>query len=346
MADRRRVPTRSTVTMRDVARHANVSQSTVSRVLSGSDDLIQIGEETRRRVLETVEKLGYHPNLHAGSLRGKKTRMLAMMIADIANPFYHPLVRAVQDVASTHNYDVMVANSDHLVQREDQFLQSVLRRPVDGVIAVPYHLEDGDFEQLIDRTGAQVAVVGQHIRHPLVDVCFSDDSRAIREAVAWLHTAKQHQRIGFIGTPEMHRAGARRRAAFEQGLRELGLQPYAEYEQLGDWSVETGRDAMHRLLALPQPPTAVLACNDLMAIGALEAAQERGCSVPSEVAVVGFDDIPACVWVRPHLTTIAQYPAEMGRLLANALFERIEGAYDGPARYLEVPCRFVERSST
>ncbi len=346
MAERKRVPTRSTITMRDVARHANVSQSTVSRVLSGSDDLIQIGEETRRRVLATVEQLGYHPNLHAGSLRGKKTRMLAMMIADIANPFYHPLVRAVQDVASAHRYDVLIANSDHLVQREQQFLQAVMRRPVDGIIAVPYHLNDDDFEQLIERTGAQVAVVGQHVRHPSVDVAFGDDARAVREAVAWLHRTKRHQRIGFIGTPEVHRAGARRHAAFVQAIHDAGLQLPAGYEEIGDWYVESGQDAMRRMLRLPQPPTAVLACNDLMAIGALEAAQELGCSVPNDVAVVGFDNIPACVWVRPHLTTIAQYPGEMGQLLANALFERIEGGYDGPARYLEVPCRFVERGST
>jgi LacI family transcriptional regulator len=106
-------PRKRAVTMRDVAKLANVSQSTVSRVLNDTEDGIPIGEETRQRVMEAVETLGYYPNLYAGSLRGQKTFMLAMMVADIANPFYHPMVRAVQDVAHTHRYDVMIANTDH-----------------------------------------------------------------------------------------------------------------------------------------------------------------------------------------------------------------------------------------
>jgi DNA-binding LacI/PurR family transcriptional regulator len=130
-------PHKQAVTMRDVAQAAGVSQSTVSRVLSGTEGTILIGEETRQRVLEAVASLGYFPNLHAGSLRGQKTRMLAMMIADIGNPFYHPMVRAVQDVAHAHRYDVMIANTDHTYAGERLFVESVIRRPVDGVILVP-----------------------------------------------------------------------------------------------------------------------------------------------------------------------------------------------------------------
>jgi LacI family transcriptional regulator len=122
--------------MRDVAKLANVAQSTVSRVLSGGGNGIPISEETRQRVMEAVETLGYYPNLYAGSLRGQKTYMIAMMVADIANPFYHPMVRAVQDVAHTHRYDVMISNTDHMQDgRNGLFVESVIRRPVDGMIA-------------------------------------------------------------------------------------------------------------------------------------------------------------------------------------------------------------------
>ncbi len=331
--------------MRDVARRANVSQSTVSRVLSGATDPIAIGEETRRRVLDAVQQLGYHPNLHAGSLRSKKTRMLAMLIADIGNPFYHPMVRAVQDVASRHRYDVMIANSDHMQSSETQFLESVLRRPVDGVIAVPYHLGDDQLDDLIARTGAKVAAVGQHLRHPSVDVAFGDDGKATADAVVWLHEVRGHARIGFIGTRDQIAAGERRQRAFMAGLERSGLALPAGYVQYGDWSLPSGQYAMERLLELPSPPTAVFVCNDLMAIGALDAAQQRGLSVPGDVAVIGFDDIPAALWVRPQLTTVAQFPGEMGRLLAEALFERLEGQYNGPGRRFEVPCRFIERDS-
>lgn len=345
VAETGRLTTRTQITMRDVARQANVSQSTVSRVLSGAADPIPIGEETRERVLLAVKKLGYHPNLYAGSLRGKKTRMLAMLIADISNPFYHPMVRALQDVANAHRYDVMIANSDHMAGNERQFVESVLRRPVDGIIAVPYHLTDDDFDQLMERTGVKIAAVGQHVHHPMIDVAFGDDMAAVRNAVMWLNTERGHKRIGFIGTPDITGAGSRRRAAYEQALQNAGIALLPAYEQFGDWSVESGSAAMGRLLDLPLPPTAVMIVNDLMALGALDAVQRRGLAVPDDVAIIGFDDIPAATWVRPQITTIAQYPGQMGQVLAQALFERLEGDYDGPGRRYEVPCRFVERTS-
>jgi DNA-binding LacI/PurR family transcriptional regulator len=149
--------------MRDVGRAAGVSQSTVSRVLTPTTTGVPINEATRRRVLAKVKELGYHPNLYARSLRGKKSHMLAMMVADITNPFYHPLVRAVLDVAVQHRYDVMIANTDHTREKEQLFFESVLRRPVDGAIVVPYYLSADDLDNLMVRTGVAVAAVGKFI---------------------------------------------------------------------------------------------------------------------------------------------------------------------------------------
>jgi DNA-binding LacI/PurR family transcriptional regulator len=128
-------------------------------------------------------------------------------------------------------------------------------------------------------------------------------------------------------------------------MQRARLKIAAGYEQFGDWSLESGYQAMQRLLDLPAPPSAVFVCNDLMAIGVLDAVQQRGLRVPKDIAVVGFDDIPAASWVRPRLTTIAQYPGEMGVRLATAIFERILGEYSGPGRRFEVPCRLVQRES-
>jgi DNA-binding LacI/PurR family transcriptional regulator len=345
MTVRNRPQRNGPVTMRDVARLAKVSQSTVSRVLSGANDTIPIGEKTRARVLKAVEELGYQPNLHAGSLRGQKTRMVAIMVADITNPFYHPIIRAVQDVAYSHRYDVMVANSDHLQVAEQHFVESVIRRPVDGILVIPYHLNDGDLAELMERTGAVVGVVGQHIKNPDVDVAFGDDGQATDDTVTWLHQAKGHLRIGFVGVAQSFSAALRRQEAYRRAMQRLGLAIAPGYEQFGDWSLESGAAAMQRLLDLPAPPTAVFVCNDLMAIGALDAAQHRGLRVPDDVAVVGFDDIPAASWVRPRLTTVAQFPSEMGEKLAVAIFDRIIGGYEGPGRRFEVPCRLVVRES-
>jgi len=271
--------------------------------------------------------------------------MVAIMIADITNPFYHPIVRAVQDIAYAHRYDVMIANSDHMLEGEQHFVESVIRRPVDGIIMTPWHLGDEDLGELIDRTGAAVVALGQHITHPLVDITFGNDGQAVYDVVIWLHKEKGHSRIGFIGVAGPSTAGDRRREGYEEALHHAGLDVHAGYEQFGDWSLESGYKAMQQLLALPTRPTAVVVGNDLMAIGAMEAIQQAGLCIPQDVAIVGFDDIPAASWVRPRLTTIAQYPKQMGTHLAQALFERIRGEYSGPSRRFEIPCRFIERES-
>jgi DNA-binding LacI/PurR family transcriptional regulator len=312
-------------------------------VLNDAEDLIPIGQETKERVLAAVRDLGYHPNQHARSLRGQRTQLIAMMIADISNPFYHPMVRAVQDVAHQYQCDVMVTNSDHVRQNEYLFCESIIRRPVDGVILVPYHLGEEEIDRLIAGTGVAVAVLGQHIHHPQVDTVYASDDQATLEAIRWLIHQRGHQRIGFIGVSGHYAVVQRRYLAYQQALCEAGL--LAGPVEEGDWSYESGGQAMRRLLALPQRPTALFACNDLMALGAMAAAKEAGLTIPDELAVVGFDDIAPASWVCPQLTTVAQYPTEIGRLLATALFERIDGEAQGPTRRYEVPCRFIVRQS-
>ena len=344
-APQKNTPGKRSVTMRDVAKLAEVSQSTVSRVLNGTQDGISISEETQQRVMDAIQTLGYYPNLHAGILRGQKTRMIAMMVADISNPFYHPMVRAVQDVARIHGYDVMLTNTDHMSEGEMHFVESVIRRPVDGLLMVPIHLTDADFERLLARTGVPVVVLGQHVNHPQVDTVFGSDDRATFDGIKWLIQERGHKRIGFIGVTTSIAAGQRRKAAFIDALQDADLPMDPDLFEKGDWSPESGERAMQGFLSLPQPPTAVFAVNDLMAIGAMEAVQKAGLRIPEDIAILGFDNIQTALWVRPRLTTIAQYPAEIGRVMAEALFERLQGDYHGPNRRFEVPCRLVVRES-
>jgi LacI family transcriptional regulator len=335
------------VTMRDVARAANVSQSTVSRILNPtpSKSKVPISEETIGKVMAVVKELGYQPNQYARSLRGQKNHVIAMLIGDISNPFYHPMVRAVQDVASQYHYSVMVANSDHLHEKEMLFCEALLRRPVDGTVMIPYHLTDDDLQNLITRTGMAISAVGNHVQHPDVDVVYADDTKASYEAVRWLIEQRGHQHIGMICASHKFPVIMRRHSAFRQAMEDAGLPVPPEYVIEGDWSPESGGRAIASLLALPTPPTAVFAASDTIAIGALAAAEDMNYRVPEDIAIIGFDDIPAASWVRPQLSTVAQYPAEMGTLLANALFERIQGDYNGPSRRYEVPCLFHERAS-
>lgn len=334
------------VTMRDVARKAHVCQSTVSRILSGASSNIPISEETRQKVLSTVQEMGYRPNQYARSLRGSKVHVIGMVIADIGNPFYHPMVRAVQDIALQNGYDVMIANSDHTREKEMLFCESIQRRPVDGVIMIPYHLTDQDLDELMARTGVAISVVGNHIQHPDVDVIFADDFKATYDAIRWLIHTKGHQRIAMVHASHDFPVTVRRFNGFRQAMEEANLPVPEEYLIEGGWDVQSGQKAIQRLLSLPHPPTAVFCASDTIAIGALEMAETMHVCVPQEVAIMGFDNIPEASWVRPRLTSIAQHPEQMGVYLATSLFERLRGEYNGPGRRYEVPCELVVRDST
>jgi len=331
--------------MRDVAQLAGVSQTTVSRVLSQASSPIAISEETYKRVQDAVEQLGYYPNIAARSLRGQPAEMIAMMIADISNPFYHSIVQNVQAVSRQHNFDVLIANTDHVYDNEIHFCEAMMRRPVDGIIMVPYHLTDDHIDQLIERTGVEVVVLGEHIHHPTVDVFHADDESATFDTTEWLIQKKAHKRIGFIAVQNTP-PGDRRIRGHVRALQANGFDVDQDLIVQGDWSVESGYEAAQRLLHLDNRPSVIFASNDHMAIGALNCILDCGLRIPEDVAIVGFDNIPTTTLVRPKLTTIAQFPVEIGNLLAQALFERIEKTYIGSRRVFAREMQLIERDST
>lgn len=332
--------------MYDVARLAGVSQSTVSRVLSSDASSVLVGGETRQKIFDAIQQLGYRPNWTARSLRSQETKLIAVLIADISNSIYHPIVRAVQDVARVHGYDVLIANSDHEYEKEKHFCEAVLRRPVDGIVMVPFRLSLDEIEQLITLTGARIVVLGDHIQHPLIDYVWVDDEKAFYEGVTWLHTARGHRRIGFMGVPDDLPPGPRRWRGYQRAMQALGLEIEPELVSFdGDFTVEGGQRIMAGMLASAQPPFALFACNDLMAIGAITQAKSMGYSVPQDIAVLGFDDILEAQLVTPPLTTIAQRPKEIGARLTELLFDRIEDREAGPARKVQVEYELVIRES-
>jgi DNA-binding LacI/PurR family transcriptional regulator len=271
--------------------------------------------------------------------------MIGMVIADIGNPFYHPMVRAVQDIASQYSYDVMIANSDHTREKELLFCESIVRRPVDGVVIIPYHLNDEDLDNLMARTGVVISAVGNHITHPDIDVTYADDFTASYEAVRWLIESKGHRRIAMVTASHQFPVTVRRYGAYRQAMEDANLSVPDSYSVTGDWSPESGQRAIQALMQLPEPPTAIFAASDTIAIGALEGAQSMNLRVPEDIAIMGFDDINVASWVRPRLTSIAQHPEIMGYHLATSLFQRLEDHYTGPGRRFQVPTDLIERES-
>ncbi|MCX6049870.1 MAG: LacI family DNA-binding transcriptional regulator [Chloroflexi bacterium] len=332
-------------TMHDVAKLAGVSQSTVSRVLSTTPSPISISEPTRQKILDAAEQLRYRPNWTARSLRTLHTQMIAVLIADISNGFYHPMVRAIQDVARLHHYDVLIANSDHNYENERGFCEAILRRPVDGIVMVPYYLDLPEIDRLIKSTSAHIVVLGNHITHPAIDYVWLDDEQATFEAINWLLSQREKRRIGFIGVSDQLPPGPRRWHGFKRALDLAGLTVDPDLVATGDFSIESGAQAMQQLLKRTCPPFAVYACNDLMAIGAITKAQEMGYAVPQDIAVIGFDDIPEAQMITPKLTTIAQPAREIGKTLAQLLFDRIENQTTMAPRTITVKHNLIIRDS-
>lgn len=332
-------------TMNDVAKLAGVSQSTVSRVLNESASAFPISDETRQRILTAVEELSYYPNMTARSLRTQQTQMIAVMIGDISNAFYHPIVRIVQDVAGSRGYDVLISNSDHTYENEKRFLDSLLRRPVDGVIMSPHRLSTDDLDYFIKRSRIPIVALGAQVEHPMVDVVGGTSEPATYEAITWLIREKGHQRIGFMGVADNMPPGPPRLRGYRRAMEEMGLAIEPEFIQKADFTTTGGREAMVNFLEQPNPPSAIFASNSLMAIGAILVARERGYHVPQDFSVMGFDDIPENVIVQPRLTVIARDLIKVGEQVAVALFERIDGYASGTGRFFQSQWHLVERES-
>jgi DNA-binding LacI/PurR family transcriptional regulator len=322
-----------------------VSQSTVSRVLSDTPTPFPVTEETRQRIRDAVETLGYQPNMIARSLRTQRTQMIAVMIGDISNAFYHPIVRAIQDVAAGYDYDVLISNGDHVYENEVRFLKTILRRPVDGVIMAPHRLMLADLDNFIRRSHIPVVAIGAQVEHPAVDIVGGTSQQATYDAISWLIKVKGHQRIGFLGVTQDMPPGPARLRGYERAMHEAGLPIEPNFIQKAEFTVEGGALGMRTLLRQATIPSVVFAANSLMAIGAIMTAKAEGLRVPEDIGVMGFDDIPEASIIDPQLTTIARDLPQIGRQVAELLFERITEQVTGPGRFFQSEWKLIERQS-
>jgi LacI family transcriptional regulator len=331
-------------TQADVARIANVSQAMVSYVLNGNA-AVSIPGETRERILNAIQSLGYQPNRTARSLRTSKTFTIAALIPDITNPFYPTFARGIQDVADHHQHDVITYNTDGLAEKEYRYIQSLLEGRVDGVVAVLFHTSAPALFQLLDqnipvvRLEATRKVGGER---PLDNV-YLDNVAAAKAAVQHL-IEKGHRRIGMLAGHEG--PTSYRLIGYSLMLQQWGIPVEQALVQTGDFNERGGYHAMNALLAHRPYPTAVFAANDLMAMGAYLAIKEVGLRIPDDIAVVGFDNIPTANLVSPPLTTIDQFQHKAGQRAAEMLFERVDGIAPLSGRSEELPYQLIVRQST
>jgi LacI family transcriptional regulator len=330
------------ITQRDVARHAGVSQATVSMVLSGASSP-SIPTETWERVQKAVRELGYVPNRWAQALKTNRTMTIACVVPDIANPFYPSLLRGLQAVADDAGYDVITINTDGAADREQRFIQWCLEGRVDGVVGVFFTLRATEFKPLTD---AEIGVVRIESKPKSggwlpVDNLYVDNAAAAAEVTRYL-LERGYRRIAMvagIGGPQDGR-----RHGYESALAAAGGTPIIVADQ--EFTEEGGYRAARSLLALSDRPDAIFAVNDLMAIGTMTAAREAGLSIPGDLAVAGFDDIFAARHVTPALTTVSQFQYELGTAAAEVLLDRLRQGVGLPGISRSMPFRLIERAST
>ncbi len=324
-------------TIIDVARIAGVSKSTVARALSNG---AEINAETRERVLAAARTAGYERNHLAVGMRSGRSGMIGLVIPDIANPFWAEVARGAQDRAAEQGASLLVFSSDWDREREARHLQTLRQARVDGAIINPV----ADSFDDLDRFGLPFVLIGSSAERlagtPSVG---SDIHQAVRLGLDHL-VSKGHPTPSFILGPKSRIARARfLRAVYEHWLAR-DLDPATVVTADGEYTVESGRAAMHRLLSQHRSGhVTVFAANDLMALGAMMAARDAGLNCPRDVSILGFDGIPAAAFSWPGLTTIEKPARALGRRAIDSLFETIAGRAEESRIY--IPCRLIERGS-
>lgn len=324
-------------TIVDVARAAGVSVQTVSAVIN---DKSGISEATRARIRAIVRELDYQPNQLASSLRSQRTRTVGILVPSITNPYWPEMVRGAEDVAHHHGYAVFLCNTDGDLAKLRTYIQLLRRQRVAGIFST-LELAASDSAGLL-AAGIRVALSGDPREYERAVSIHVDDQQGGYAATSHLLDLG-HRRIGII-VPDCD-PGVDRRAGFLAALGERGIASDPALIAIGEFDVPSGQAGAQRLMALPSPPTAIVAGNDLIAIGAITALKRLGARVPEDVSVIGFDDIPMAELYDPPLTTIAQPLYEMGAYAMRAILDRIhDPALPGTSTTFATP--LVVRRST
>ncbi|QGP93079.1 HTH-type transcriptional regulator DegA [Neomoorella glycerini] len=329
-------------TIYDVAKKAGVSISTVSRVLNNSS---RVKESNRERVLQAIEELGYERNLLAAALMKKNTHTLGLIIADIANPFYAEIARAVEDKAAENHFNVIVCNTDNNLKKEAAYIAILRQKRIDGIIFTTPEINNNNIKKLYqEQPDFPMVLIGSRIEGCAIDTVLVNNYLGTTEAMKYL-TSLGHKRIGFIYGLPTTLSSRERLAGYHHYLAENGMKRDSKLILGGAFKIENGYQKAKELLQLENPPTAIFAANDLIAIGALETAREMGIEVPNELSILGYDNINLSTITYPKLTTVAQPMMEMGARAAEMVIERIHGRRSSPEVVTLLP-RLVVRDST
>jgi len=330
---------RTRVSIKDIAKKAGVSHSTVSRALRDSP---LVSQETKERIRRLAEEMGYSPSAVARGLVTQRTHTIGLVVTSIADPFVSRITDGIEDVALNAGYSVFLCNSHADPERELAVVRTFHERRVDGVIVTASRV-GSLYSSLLEELGVPVVLINNQRPGRYVYSVSTDNRDGARKAVDYL-IKLGHRRIAYIGSQSRLYAHGERLAGYREALTAHGLSPDPRYivADMEADDINRGRRAARDLLSLSPPPTAIFCFNDMTAIGVLVACREMGCRVPEDLSVVGFDDIAMAAFTCPPLTTVRQQCYELGREAMNMMLKLLNNQ---EASDLVLPAELVMRES-
>jgi len=306
------------ITLKMVAEKAEVSVNTASRAINNKPD---INEETKKRVLQIAKELGYIRNAAAVALRTKKTGTIGVVIADNRNPFYAEVLNGMEEAAREKNYHIILANTQRDYKKEEEAINLLLAKRVDGLLITPVQDRDDDIKKLID-ANIPFVIVGRDFENIEVEAVYNDEVKGGFLATEYL-IKKGHKRIALVDG-FLYKSPARGRLeGYKKALKKYGIPLDDDLLSVGDIDVKDGYERTKQLFEKELDFTAIFAYNDMMAFGAMQAIQEKGLRIPQDIGLVGYDDIPFSSLISPPLTTIRLKKQELGIESVKLLFSRI-----------------------
>jgi LacI family transcriptional regulator len=328
-------------TIRDVASRAGVAPITVSRVINDSD---YVSAATRKRVEAAIEELGYVPNMLGPSLRFKQTMTLALLLTDITNPFWTTVARGVEDVAQANGYSIILCNTDESEVKQEQYLDMLLRRRIDGIVLVPARSVPEPI-YAIRKQNIPVVILDRQIPGLDVDIVRADSEDGAYQLTEHL-LSLGHRQITMLAGPQAVSTAVDRVSGFRRALTDAGLPEDTAQIYWGAFTVESGREMAKQALADKPKTTAFFAGNNFLAIGAIQTLRKMGLHVPEDIALVTVDDLPPAFTIDPFLTVAAQPALEMGHKAAQLLLNRVTGEMDAECQHIILPTQMIIRASS
>lgn len=327
------------ITIRDVAKEAGVSPSTVSRVLTKS---AYVAEDKEQRVLDAIKKLNFKPNVVARSLRLKNSRIVGLLIPDITNPFFPEVAKGVEDAANKNGYNIMLCNTENDIKKEKNYVEVLKGRQVDGLIIARASDEISHLKEAI-KAGIPISFIDRAVEFADGDQIVSNNRLGTKLAVEKL-VKLGHKKIGLLAGPKHLRVADDRYKGFIDGMKTYNLEVYDNWIFHQMFSVVGGFKAALNVLGQKECPTAVVASSDVLAIGFIDCLLEHGYKIPEYISVIGFDDISFTKYLRPKLTTIRQEKYEMGSKAFNLLHQRINND-NLPAQSIVLDVELIDRET-